>query len=85
MKVYKSRVYKRQLTVFTSGPAEVSDINDNYTTTRLSSTLKMMDVETGVICFKGSPIRDYTHPDDHIPSEGGGGGEGEKGLDRVLT
>ena len=36
MKVYKPRVYKRQLTVFTRGAAEVSDINYN-TTTRLTT------------------------------------------------
>ena len=35
-------------------------INDNYTTTRLSSTLKIMDVETGVMRFNSSPVRDYT-------------------------
>ena len=71
--MYKPRAYKRQLTVFTTGPGEVSDINDNYTTTRLSSTLKMMDVETGVIRLNNSPIRDYTHSNDHIPNRGGGG------------
>ena len=72
--MYKPRAYKRQLTVFTSRPEEVSDINDNYTTTRLSSTLKMMDVKTGVIRFNNSPIRDYTHSNDHILNRGGGGG-----------
>ena len=58
--MYRPRAYKRQLTVFTTGPEEVSDINDNYTTTRLSSTLKIMDVETGVMRFNSSPVRDYT-------------------------
>ena len=52
---------------------EVSDINDNYTTTRLSLTLKMMDVKTGVIRLNNSPIRDYTHSNDHIPNRGEGG------------
>ena len=78
--MYKPRAYKRQLKVFTSRPEEVSDINDNYTTTRLSSTLKMMDVKTGVIRFNNSPIRDYTHSNDHIPNGGGG----EISFDRVL-
>ena len=75
--MYTPRAYKRQLTVFTSGPEKVCDINDNYTITRLSSTLKIMDVEPGVIRFNSSPIRDYTHPSDHIPNGGGGGGGGE--------
>ena len=68
--MYRPRAYKRQLTVFTTGPEEVSDINDNYTTTRLSSTLKMMDVETGVIRFNSSPVRDYTHPNGWGPWRG---------------
>ena len=69
--MYKPRAYKRQLTVFTTGPEEVSDINDNYTTTRLSLTLEMMDVETGVIRFNNSLIRDYTHSNDDIPNRAG--------------
>ena len=69
--MYKPRAYKRQLTVFTTGPEEVSDINDNYTTTRLSSTLEMTDVETGVIRFNNSLIRDYTHSNDDIPNRAG--------------
>ena len=77
--MYKPRAYKRQLTVFTTGPEEVSDINDSYTTTRLSSTLKMMDVETGVIRFNNSPIRDYTHSNDHISNRRVGGGGGRWG------